>query len=185
MQLTSPNRLVMVLILVALAMFGFGFAMVPLYSVLCKTLGLNGKTENVVAVQSNVIDQKRTVTIEFIANTNAALPWDFYPETKKITLHPGENKLVKFYARNNSAQTMTVQAIPSVSPGPLAKYLKKTECFCFTQQTFKANEARDMPVLFHLDTDFPKDVNTLTLAYTMFDVAQLSHASSKTVGRIQ
>ena len=185
MQLTSSNRrLAIILAIATLAMFGFGYAMVPLYSVLCKTLGLNGKTDSMVAAQSSVVDLKRTVTIEFIANTNAGLPWDFYPEVKKVELHPGENKLVKFYAKNNSTQTMTVQAIPSVSPGPVAKYLKKTECFCFTQQTFKSHEGRDMPVLFHLDTDFPKEVNTLTLAYTMFDVAQLSNPVAKTPGRI-
>lgn len=185
MQLKSSKRLVIILSLTTIAMFGFGYAMVPLYSVLCKTLGLNGKTSNMVAAQSGIVDKNRTITIEFMANTNAGLPWDFYPEVKKITLHPGENKLVNFYAQNNAAQTMTVQAIPSVSPGFLAKYLKKTECFCFTQQTFKAHEKRDMPVLFHLDTDFPKDIDTLTLAYTMFDVAQISHPVNLTTGRIQ
>lgn len=85
-------------------------------------------------------------------------------------MHPGEIVKLAFYAENKTDYTMTVQAIPSVTPGIAAKYLKKTECFCFTQQTLNGHEAMNMPLLFHLDTDLPKNVNTVTLSYTLFDV---------------
>jgi cytochrome c oxidase assembly protein subunit 11 len=179
-------RLLIILAVLVVAMFGFGFALVPLYTVMCKSWGINGKTDGTATALSGTVDKTRTITVEFLSNASTGLPWDFYPEVKKITLHPGENKLINYYARNNSNNTMTVQAIPSISPGPAAKYLKKTECFCFTQQTFKAHEGRDMPVLFHIDADLPKHIHVIALSYTMFDTAQLLKPSSnKTPGKIQ
>jgi cytochrome c oxidase assembly protein subunit 11 len=187
MNLTKNKnyRLVFLLGILVVGMFGFGFALVPLYTVMCKTLGINGKPENNAIAQAAIVDKTRTIIVEFLASTNANLPWDFYPETKKVNLHPGENILINYFAKNNSAQTMTVQAIPSISPGMAAKYLKKTECFCFTQQTFKAREGREMPVLFHIDTELPKNIHTISLSYTMFDTAQLLRpVTNKPVGHI-
>lgn len=180
------KRLLITLVFVVVGMFGFGFALVPMYSVICKTLGINGKVENGTANSSNSVDVTRLVTVEFVTTTNENLPWDFYPEVKKVTLHPGQNILVNFYAKNKTDKTMIVQAVPSISPGVAAKYLKKTECFCFTQQTFKAHEGRDMPVLFHIDTDLPENIRTLTLSYTMFDIAHIGQpVNNKTKGHIQ
>jgi cytochrome c oxidase assembly protein subunit 11 len=156
-----------------LAMFGFGFAMIPLYNVLCKNLGINGKTDQNAYRVSHDIDLSRRVRVEFITHTNNYLAWDFYPRIQRVQLHPGENILIYFAAKNNSGRRMSVQAIPSVSPGLAAKYLKKTECFCFTQQIFDPGQQRDMPVLFHIDTHLPQKITTLTLAYTLFDATGL------------
>lgn len=171
--MNANRKLFITLVLLVIGMFGFGFALIPMYTVMCKTWGLNGKTSATAAKKSLTVDKSRTVTVEFLTSTNANLPWEFFPLTKKIEIHPGENKLVNFYAKNNSDHTMTVQAIPSLSPGLVASYFKKTECFCFTQQTFKAGEGREMPVLFHLDTDLPKNIHNVALSYTMFDVASV------------
>lgn len=186
MTTTSPNnrRLLIILISVVIGMLAFGFAMVPLYTVMCKAWGINGKIEQAKNIGSAIVDNSRLVTVEFIATANENLPWDFYPLVKKVNLHPGENIVINYFAKNNSTKTMTVQAIPSVSPGLAAKFLKKTECFCFTQQTFKAGEGRNMPVLFHVDATLPKNVHTITLSYSMFDTAQLGHVGSKPVGRL-
>lgn len=171
----NSKKLPLILLLVAVGMFGFGFVLVPIYKVFCEVTGLNGKTGGAVAYDPDTqIDKSRTITVQFLASTNGTLPWDFYPLKETVTIHPGEIQRVTFYAKNKSPNTMTVQAIPSVTPGLAAKYLKKTECFCFTRQTFKAGEAEEMPVLFHLDTDIPKDITTLALSYTMFD-ASLPH----------
>lgn len=179
------KRLAGILVIAVVGMFAFSFALIPLYTVLCKAWGINGKVDDQVAPSSLQVDKKRNITVEFLATTNENLPWDFYSLTKKIVIHPGENVLIDYFAKNNSAVTMTVQAIPSVSPGIAAKYLKKTECFCFTQQTFKAREERKMPVLFHLDVDLPKEIHTVTLSYTLFDTANLGHIKPKqTPGRI-
>jgi len=169
--------------LVAVLMFGFGFALVPLYSVFCAITGLNGKTGGAVVYNDEVIDESRVVKIEFMGTKNNNMPWDFYPLQSSITVHPGEKAKIAFYAKNKTSDTMVVQAIPSVSPGQAAKYLQKTECFCFTSQTFKAGESLVMPVLFHLDKDFPKDIDTITLSYTLFDIAGIGQ-TRRTKGRI-
>jgi len=170
--MTKNTKLVTVLIFAVLGMFAFGFALVPIYNSLCKQLGLNGKTNSTAIAydpQTAKIDS-REITVEFVATNNSSLPWAFYPKTRKIKIHPGEMAKLAFYAENKTDHAMTVQAIPSVTPGIAAKYLKKTECFCFTQQTLNSHEAMNMPLLFHLDNELPKEINTITLAYTLFDV---------------
>ncbi|MDF1758302.1 MAG: cytochrome c oxidase assembly protein [Legionellaceae bacterium] len=165
-------KLVGILSVLVIGMFAFGFALVPIYNSLCKALGINGKvTLEAVSYDPNkMVADDREVVVEFIATNNSGIPWSFYPKTRKIKVHPGEIAKLEFYAENKTDRRMTVQAIPSVTPGIAAKYIKKTECFCFTQQTLGGHEAMDMPLLFHLDTDLPKNVKTLTLAYTLFDV---------------
>lgn len=166
-------KLVSLLAIIVIGMFAFGFALVPIYNSLCKTLGINGKP-NMQAVAYTAANAKiapeRTIRVEFVATNNAGVPWAFYPKTKTIQVHPGEMARLAFYAENKTDHRMMVQAIPSVTPGIAAKYLKKTECFCFTQQTLNGHEAMDMPLLFHLDADLPAQVQTITLAYTLFDV---------------
>lgn len=168
----SHKKLTVTLAVVVLAMFGFGFALVPIYNSLCKNFGINGK----ISGQADAYDEKtakiqdREIVVEFVATNNGGVPWAFYPKTKKIKVHPGEIAKLAFYAENKTNHTMTVQAIPSVTPGIAAKYLKKTECFCFTQQTLNGHEAMNMPLLFHLDTDLPANVRTITLSYTLFNV---------------
>lgn len=169
----SHKKLIVTLTVTVLAMFAFGFALVPIYNSLCKTFGINGKT-NSEAVAYDLsrakVNQDREVTVEFVATNNGGINWAFYPKTQKLKVHPGEIAKLAFYAENKTNNRMTVQAIPSVTPGIAAKYLKKTECFCFTQQTLNGHEAMDMPLLFHLDTDLPANVRTITLSYTLFDV---------------
>jgi cytochrome c oxidase assembly protein subunit 11 len=163
----QQQKLLILLSLIVLGMFAFGFALVPIYNSLCKTLGINGKT-NPEAIAYDVRNAKiateREVLVEFVATNNSGVPWAFYPKTKKIKVHPGEIVKLAFYAENKTDHQMTVQAIPSVTPGIAAKYLKKTECFCFTQQTLKGHEAMNMPLLFHLDIALPENVKTVTLA---------------------
>ena len=173
--MSKPNmkRSVRWLVGIAVGMFGFGFMLVPLYRTMCTTFGINGKT-NVAPIaydaEHTFIDKSRWITVEFITTLPSTLDWDFYPRVQKVKIHPGELKRVAFYAKNKTNKDMVVQAIPSITPGVAAQYLKKTECFCFTQQRFAAHYSMDMPVLFHLDPEIPKEVKTVTLSYTMFDI---------------
>ncbi|QDQ40052.1 cytochrome c oxidase assembly protein [Legionella geestiana] len=167
------DRLLLKLAVLVIGMFGFGFALVPIYNTLCKTLGINGKTGQQVALEaahSVKMDAKRQVTVEFVATNNEGVQWTFYPETRKISVHPGEVARLSFYAENRTDHSMVVQAVPNVTPALAAKYLKKTECFCFTQQTLNGHEAMHMPLLFHLDPELPENIRTVTLSYTLFDV---------------
>lgn len=171
-MIKNHKKLVGILTILVIGMFGFGFALVPIYNSLCKALNINGKT-NTTAIAydpKTKIDYSREIIVQFVATNYSMVAWDFYPTIKSIKVHPGEISRLSFYAENQTDRKMSVQAIPSVTPGLAAKYLKKTECFCFTQQTLNGHEAMDMPLLFHLDVDLPKNIKTITLAYTLFDI---------------
>ena len=168
----KPNsKLMLILAFIVLGMFGFAFALVPIYNSLCKNLGINGKvTLQSQAKSHGLADMTRTIHVEFVATNNASVPWRFFPKVKSVDLHPGEMYKLSFYAENQTEHKMIVQAIPSITPGLAAKYLKKTECFCFAQQTLNGHEAMYMPLLFHVDKDLPKNIHTITLSYTLFDI---------------
>ncbi|WP_028025799.1 cytochrome c oxidase assembly protein [Enterovibrio calviensis] len=152
----------------ALLMFGFAFALVPLYDVFCDITGINGKTSDVAAQESQQVDFSREVTVEFVAYINPGLGWDFTPEMKKITVHPGETHTIAYRATNNTTMNSIGQAVPSVSPGLAAQYLNKIECFCFNRQPLEAGKDAELPLVFYVDPAIPDDINTLTLAYTLF-----------------
>ncbi len=160
---------------VALAMFGFGYLLVPLYDVFCEITGLNGKTGSVdeaAVVSRYEPDMSRTITVQFVANNNIGMPWEFGPVVASMQVHPGKVYETAFTARNPTGHDMVGQAVPSVAPGKASRYFNKTECFCFNQQPLAAGEAKDMPLRFIVDPNLPRDVSMLTLAYTVFDVTQ-------------
>lgn len=164
------KRLVRKLLLIVVLMFGFGYALVPLYDVFCDITGINGKVDaSAVKEVAYAVDESREITVEFMTSLNESTPMVFRAETKKLKIHPGEYHTVNFYAENLTDAVMTAQAIPSISPGPAAEYFNKTECFCFTEQVFKARESKVMPVRFVVKPDLPKQYKTITLAYTFFD----------------
>lgn len=165
----SLKKIVIILGIVAVGMFGFAYLLVPFYNALCRTLGINGKPNLAPVAQSIDQDTARTLDMQFVTSMNDNLPgFEFYSKTGSLRFHPGENETVLFFVKNNTDHEVTVQAIPSVTPGLAAQYVKKTECFCFTQQTLQAHEAKIMPLLFHIDKSIPSDINTLTLSYTLF-----------------
>lgn len=156
---------------IAVVMFGFGFALVPLYDVFCDLTGLNGKVGVEAASDLDFeVDPSREVTLELVTSVNGSTPMDFKAETVKIRVHPGKFYTVYFTATNRSDRKLMAQAIPSFTPGLAAKYLKKTECFCFDQQIFEAGQTLRMPVQFVIDPEIPDDYKDVTLAYTFFDV---------------
>ncbi len=169
------TRLIKKLMFVVLGMFGFGYALVPIYDVFCDITGLNGKTAEE-AVQEGVyqVDVSRELTLEFVTSLNKKAPLKFSSEVKKMKLHPGKYYTVNFYAENLTDKKMLARAIPSVTPGLAAEFLKKTECFCFSEQEFKPLERKVMPVRFVIDPKIPERFKTVTLAYTFFDNTETS-----------
>jgi cytochrome c oxidase assembly protein subunit 11 len=168
-------KLVRKLALIAMAMFGFGYALVPLYDVLCDLTGLNGKVAGEAVNEAEyVVDKNREVTVEFLTSLNESTPMLFRSEVKSMKVHPGEYYTVNFYAKNNTDKPMIAQAIPSITPGLAAEFFKKTQCFCFTEQTFTANEEKTMPVRFVVEPKLPERYKTVTLAYTFFDNTNIS-----------
>ena len=165
------------LLVIALLMFGFGYALVPLYRQICEVLGINMLTQKdgTVRIDKNTqVDLSRSITVEFDANAQG--PWRFRPVTRSMSVHPGELATVLYEVVNTKARTVSAQAIPSYAPQSAAPHFKKVECFCFQQQTLGPNEARQMPVAFFIDPALPKEVKTITLSYTFFEIAGLQAA---------
>lgn len=167
------------LVVVAFMMFGFGYALIPVYKQICELTGVNlltPKDATVEAPANTQVDRSRTVTIEFDANAQG--PWRFRPTVSSMQVHPGEMAQVVYEVVNTQSRSIDAQAIPSYAPQQASAHFKKVECFCFQQQTLKANEAKQMPVLFYIDPALPKDVKTITLSYTFFEIG----GSAKTAG---
>ncbi len=170
MTLKQENRrLSRRLAIVAVGMFGFAFALVPFYDQICAALGINSLSQADV-VSNTQIDRSRLVTIELDANAHN-LPWRFRPVVGSLKVHPGELATVEYEIVNVRERPVTGQAVPSYGPQRAGEYFKKLECFCFTQQTLAAGETRRMPVTFVVDPKLPKDVNTIAVSYTFFEVA--------------
>jgi cytochrome c oxidase assembly protein subunit 11 len=164
------------LCVITLGMFGFGYALVPIYNAICEMTGINilALAEREVPGQratlpaNTQVDRSRTVTVEFDVNVRG--PWHFKPAVRTMEVHPGELTTVMYEFQNIQNRTMAAQAIPSYAPKQSAAHFNKMECFCFTQYTLAAGEKKEWPVAFVIDPRLPKDVTTITLSYTFFEV---------------
>lgn len=164
------------LCVIALGMFAFGYALVPIYRHICEALGINvlaiserrvpGAAPSLPA--NTQVDRTRTITVEF--DTNVRGPWDFKPAVRSLQVHPGELTTVVYEFQNIQNRTMAAQAIPSYAPRQAGNHFNKLECFCFTQYTLAPGEKKEWPVAFVIDPRLPKDVTTITLSYTFFEV---------------
>ena len=180
-RLRGDNRRMMTKLgVVALAMFGFGYALVPMYRTICDILGINvlsvservtgaGLTAAGARKANTQVDTSRSITVEFDANARG--PWEFKPAVRSVQVHPGEMATVMYEFRNTQARTMAAQAIPSYAPMNASAHFNKLECFCFSEYTLKPGESRQWPVVFYIDPKLPRDVTTITLSYTFFEVA--------------
>ena len=175
-SLAGNRQMLFKLLVVALAMFGFGYAMVPMYKSICEALGINvlSLTERDVpgsaskARPNTQVDTSRSITIEFDANARG--PWAFKPAMRSVVVHPGQLTTVMYEFQNSQGRTMTAQAIPSYAPKEATAHFNKIECFCFNQYTLKPGESKRWPVVFVVDPKLPRDVHTITLSYTFFEV---------------
>lgn len=177
-RLQRDNRaLVVKLAVIATFMFGFGYALVPLYKSICEALGINvlslserrvSGVDKAADGRNTQVDRSRTVTVEFDANSRG--PFDFKPAQRSLEVHPGELTTVMYEFRNTQGRTLAAQAIPSYAPKQAAAHFNKLECFCFNEYTLAPGESRQWPVAFVIDPRLPKDVHTITLSYTFFEV---------------
>lgn len=166
------RNLVVKLTLFVAGSFAFGFALVPLYDVLCSITGLGNQKSLLRAAElkAQTAPESRWVTIEFVANLPTVGNWEFRPVTNSIRVHPGKLYEADFFAHNLTGHATTAQAVPDIVPSKAAAWFHKTECFCFTPQSFGRDEQRVMPVRFFVDPDLPAYLDRLTLAYTFYDV---------------
>ena len=173
MTAIAQNRNAKTALLMALivaAMVGLAFASAPLYRMFCEYTGFDGTPQRAESAPGAVAGQ---VGVRFDANVHPGLPWRFEPEQTTVRVKPGAKTQIFYRAQNLSAKTLTGQAVFNVSPDQVGKYFKKIQCFCFTEQTLKAGEAKDMPVIFFVDPAIKKDPDTknvdeITLSYTFY-----------------
>lgn len=194
--MTDNTRMVGKLIVAVALMFAFGYGLVPLYRTICDALGINvlslatqrasngswglSATKDTSNTQ---VDTSRTITVEFDANARG--PWEFKPESRKIEVHPGQLATVMYEFRNVQNRTMVAQAIPSYAPMQAHAYFNKIECFCFAEHKLAPGESKRWPVTFVIDPKLSKDVTTITLSYTFFEVGgRVPAAPAGTVGAL-
>ena len=178
MELRRENfKMVGKLGVIALSMFAFGYALVPIYRHICEALGINVLAVSELRVPgaaptsmpaNTQVDTSRTITVEF--DVNARGPWHFKPAVRSLQVHPGELTTVMYEFQNIQNRTMAAQAIPSYAPKQAAAHFNKLECFCFTQYTLQPGEKKEWPVAFVIDPRLSRDVTTITLSYTFFEV---------------
>jgi cytochrome c oxidase assembly protein subunit 11 len=164
------RRMLTRLSIVAVAMFGFGYALVPFYDRICLALGVNSLEARAEQAVNTQVDLTRTVSIEFDANVRD-VPWRFQPVVRHMDVHPGQLVHIEYDVSNVRSAPVTGQAVVSYGPTLAGRYVRKLECFCFTQQTLGPGETRRMPVTFVVDGSLPAELNTFTLSYTFFEVA--------------
>ena len=167
--------------IVVVVMFAFVFVvMVPLYDVLCDALGINGKTSGErYEVVAAAVDTSRKVRVQFVVTKNDEMPWEFRPTDSVLVVNPGAVNDTAYYAKNPLLKDMIGQAIPSVSPSRAAEYFHKTECFCFNNQPLAGGEEAELALQFIVDQDLPKDIKTITLSYTIFDITAMAAKSDQ------
>jgi cytochrome c oxidase assembly protein subunit 11 len=168
-------RMVAKLCVVTAGMFAFGYGLIPLYKHICELTGINilalGEKQvpgGSTAVGNSQVDLSRTITVEFDANARG--PWQFKPAQSTLQVHPGQLATVMYEFQNVQDRRMSAQAIPSYAPRQAAAHFNKLECFCFNQYTLEPGEKKQWPVAFVIDPKLSKDVTTITLSYTFFEV---------------
>jgi cytochrome c oxidase assembly protein subunit 11 len=185
---TQNLKMVGKLAVVAAGMFAFGYALIPIYKHICELTGINilslserqvpggGTAGRDVEVPDNSqVDRSRTITVEFDANTRG--PWEFKPAQRSVQVHPGELATVMYEFQNVQNRRISAQAIPSYAPHQAAAHFNKVECFCFQQYTLEPGEKKQWPVAFVIDRRLSKDVTTITLSYTFFEVGMKTPAA--------
>ncbi len=177
MKLWSANvRMMGKLTVITVAMFAFGYALVPLYNAICEMTGINvlalgdrNIPGSIEALPVNTqVDASRTITVEFDANSRG--PWEFKPAQRSLQVHPGEMASVMYEFQNVQDRRMSAQAIPSYAPQQAAAHFNKLHCCCFNQNTLEPGEKKSWPVVFVIDPKISRDVKTITLSYTFFEV---------------
>jgi len=175
-------RMVGKLCVVAAGMFAFGYGLIPLYKHICELTGVNilalGEKQvpgGATGAPNSQVDLSRTITVEFDANARG--PWAFKPAVSTLQVHPGQLATVMYQFQNTQDRRMSAQAIPSYAPRQAAAHFNKVECFCFNQYTLDPGEKKEWPVAFVIDPKLSKDVTTITLSYTFFEVGSRTPAA--------
>ncbi|KAF2089882.1 hypothetical protein K490DRAFT_35002 [Saccharata proteae CBS 121410] len=170
---------------IILGTVALSYGSVPMYKMICQTTGFGGQPIKSSAHASldpdadpstrlTPLDKHRRLRITFNGSVSDVLPWKFTPQQREVRVLPGETALA-FYTATNKSETDDIIGVAtySVTPGQVAPYFSKIQCFCFEEQRLNKGETVDMPVFFYIDPAFADDlsmrgIDTITLSYTFF-----------------
>ncbi len=155
------------LLLIIPVMLVFCASMVPLYRQICEVMGISASKA---VAQNSQVDFSRKVSVQFDAGLNRNFAWQFVPVDKQVEINPGQVVTISYRVTNKMSHATTGRAVPSIGPVEAGLYFQKLACFCFSNQTLQAGETRDMPVTFYVDPKLPKDIGSIVLSYTFFNV---------------
>ncbi|WLD58161.1 cytochrome c oxidase assembly protein [Salinispirillum sp. LH 10-3-1] len=177
----SHAKVVTQLVLITVGMVAFVFiGLVPMYYWICEITGIGGRTTSATsAAYVMEVDESRSLRVNFLASNQADMPWEFRAMTSTVNVHPGEQATVMFYIKNTTRQTMTAQAVPSLSPFYVTEYFHKIECFCFEQQTLEPGESMEMPMHFFVDNRVPEQITSIALSYSLFNLPDVAKSRVK------
>ena len=173
--MNKNQSLALNLAVVAAGMLMLAYASVPLYRLFCAMTGYGGTPKTAVSAPGKILD--RTITVEFNAETDPALPWVFKPSQRAVRVRVGERSLAFYTAENKVNRPITGRAVYNVLPFKAGSYFVKIDCFCFREQVLTPKNRVQMPVSFYIDpaiADDPDlaDVKTITLSHTFFAVKE-------------
>ncbi len=161
--------------LIPLLMFGFGFALIPLYDVFCQVTGINGKYYSIMdkasfeaASKTDLEVIEKVVPLRLLADADSRDVWNFTPQQSQLQIQAGKMITTYYEITNNQDTQVTIQAVPSISPGEWAEYLVKIECFCFNQQNIPPHTTVRLPLQVTLSSKAPEEVNHLSLSYRIY-----------------
>ena len=77
----------------------------------------------------------------------------------------------------DKANKFYTAALGAIGINNLKAHFNKLECFCFNQYTLEPGEKKQWPVAFVIDPKLSKDVTTITLSYTFFEVGARTPAA--------
>ena len=69
----------------------------------------------------------KPIKITFDSSVSELMPWKFVPETRTITVKPGETALAFFKAHNEGRESVTGLSTYSVVPYKAAQYFNKIQ----------------------------------------------------------
>jgi len=109
------------------------------------------------------------VKVIFRAEVKEGLPWAFEPVQKVVMAKPGETLHAAYRARNLADVPGTAKARHIDAPKELAaKYLGVIQCFCFIRQTLAPGEEKELPLVFRVDLDVPREIKEFVITYQFF-----------------
>ncbi len=155
------------LLVIVVGMLGFAYLMIPMYKQICQAIGIT--QTRVIAPVNTQVDASRDVRVELIVNTEG-LPWRFEALDREVKMQPGELVTVRYRVTNMLGRSVTAKANMSTAPENAGRWISKQECFCFSNQTLAAGEVKEMPVVFRVTADAPRDMDTISLSYTFMEL---------------